>query len=60
LRDHRGLLLPLGFLLAILMAKGLALTFAQPVARAEVEDEEDEEAGFGRYSGSSSSGGWMR
>jgi hypothetical protein len=37
----------------------LALTFAQPVAPAEVE-EEDEEEGFGRYSGSSSSGGWMR
>jgi hypothetical protein len=33
----------------------LALTFAQPVA-AEVE-EEDEEEGFGRYTGSSSSGG---
>jgi hypothetical protein len=37
----------------------LALTFAQPVAPAEVE-EEDEEEGFGRYTGSSSSGGWMR
>jgi hypothetical protein len=37
----------------------LALTFAQPVAPAEVE-EKDEEEGFGRYTGSSSSGGWMR
>ena len=36
----------------------LALTFAQPVAPAEVE-EEDEEEEFGRYSGSSNSG-WMR
>jgi hypothetical protein len=36
----------------------LALTFAQPVAPAEVE-EEDEEEEFGRFSGSSS-GGWMR
>ena len=36
----------------------VALTFAQPVVPAEVE-EEDEEEGFGRYSGSSS-GGWMR
>ena len=32
----------------------LALTFAQPVAPAEVEEEE-----FGRYTGSGSSG-WMR
>jgi hypothetical protein len=38
---------------------GDALTFAQPVEPAEVE-EEDEEEGFGRYTGSSSSGGWMR
>jgi hypothetical protein len=37
----------------------LALTFAQPVEPAEVEEEDEEEA-FGRYSGSSSSGGWMR
>src|SRR5450631_3209223 len=40
----------------------LALTFAQPVALAEVE-EEDEEDEFGRssgYSGSSSGSGWMR
>jgi hypothetical protein len=37
----------------------LALTFAQPVAPAEVE-EVDEEEQFGRYTGSSSSGGWMR
>jgi hypothetical protein len=37
----------------------LALTFAQPVAPAEVE-EEDEEENFGRYTGSSSAGGWMR
>jgi len=37
----------------------LALTFAQRVAPAEVE-EEDEEEEFGRYSGSSSSSGWMR
>jgi hypothetical protein len=37
----------------------LALTFARPVEPAEVE-EEDEEEGFGRYTGSSSSGGWMR
>jgi hypothetical protein len=36
----------------------LALTFAQPVGLAEVE-EEDEEEGFGRYTGSSNSG-WMR
>jgi hypothetical protein len=36
----------------------LALTFAQPVAPAEVE-EEDEEEEFGEYTGSSSSG-WMR
>src|SRR5450755_2442772 len=36
----------------------LALTFAQPVAPAEVE-EEDEEEEFGRYTGSSNSG-WMR
>jgi hypothetical protein len=36
----------------------LALTFAQPVAPAEVE-EEDEEEEFGRFSGSSNSG-WMR
>jgi hypothetical protein len=36
----------------------LALTFAQPVEPAEVE-EENEEDGFGRYSGSGSSG-WMR
>jgi hypothetical protein len=36
----------------------LALTFAQPVAPAEVE-EQDEEKEFGRYTGSSNSG-WMR
>jgi hypothetical protein len=36
----------------------LALTFAQPVAPAEVE-EPDEEEEFGGYSGSSNSG-WMR
>jgi hypothetical protein len=36
----------------------LALTFAQPVAPAEVEEPDEEEA-FGRYTGSSSSG-WMR
>jgi hypothetical protein len=36
----------------------LALTFAQPVAPAEVE-EKDEEEEFGRYSGGSISG-WMR
>jgi hypothetical protein len=36
----------------------LALTFAQPVAPAEVE-EPDEEAEFGRFAGSSNSG-WMR
>jgi hypothetical protein len=32
----------------------LALTFAQPVEPAEVEEEDEE---FGRYTGSSSSGG---
>jgi hypothetical protein len=37
----------------------LALTFAQPVALAEVE-EEDEEEEFGGYGGHSNSGGWMR
>ena len=37
----------------------LALTFAQPLQPAEVEEEDDEEE-FGRYTGSSSSGGWMR
>ena len=37
----------------------LALTFAPPVAPTEVE-EEDEEEQFGRYTGSSSSGEWMR
>jgi hypothetical protein len=37
----------------------LALTFAQPVSPAEVE-EEDEEEEFGGYGGHSSSGGWMR
>ena len=36
----------------------LALTFAQPVAPAEVE-EKDEEEEFGRFTGSSNSG-WMR
>jgi hypothetical protein len=36
----------------------LALTFAQPVEPADVE-EEDEEEKLGRYTGSSSSG-WMR
>jgi hypothetical protein len=36
----------------------LALTFAQPVAPTEVE-EEDEEEEFGRYTGSGNSG-WMR
>jgi hypothetical protein len=35
----------------------LALTFAQPVAPAEVEERDDEEE-FGRYGGSSNSG-WM-
>ncbi len=40
----------------------LALTFAQPVAPAEVEekDEEDEFGRFGGYSVSSSGSGWMR
>jgi hypothetical protein len=37
----------------------LALTFAPPVEPAEVEEEDEEEA-LGRYTGSSSSGGWMR
>jgi hypothetical protein len=39
----------------------LALTFAQPVAPAEIE-EPDEEEEFGSYGGHSSSGGggWMR
>jgi hypothetical protein len=37
----------------------LALTFAQPVEPAEGE-EPDEEEGFGRYNGSSSSSGSMR
>jgi hypothetical protein len=39
----------------------LALTFAQPVEPAEVEEEDDEEE-FGGYGGHSSSGGggWMR
>jgi hypothetical protein len=36
----------------------LALTFAQTVAPADVEEEDDEE--FGGYGGHSSSGGWMR
>jgi hypothetical protein len=36
----------------------LALTFAQPVEPAEVEEVDEEEA-FGRYTGSSNSG-WMR
>jgi hypothetical protein len=36
----------------------LALTFAQPVAPPEVEEEDEEEV-FGRYAGSSNSG-WMR
>jgi hypothetical protein len=36
----------------------LALTFAQPVEAAEVEEPDEEEA-FGRYTGSGSSG-WMR
>jgi hypothetical protein len=36
----------------------LALTFAQPMAAAGVEEENEEEA-FGRYTGSSNSG-WMR
>jgi hypothetical protein len=40
------------------MTAPLALTFAKPVASAEVE-ERDEEEEFGRYSGRSS-GGWMR
>jgi hypothetical protein len=39
--------------------RALALTFAQTVAPTAVE-EEDEEEEFGRYTGSSSSGGWMR
>jgi hypothetical protein len=38
---------------------GDALALTQPVVPAEVE-EEDEEEKFGRYTGSSSSGGWMR
>ena len=38
----------------------LALTFAQPVAPAEVEEEDEEEEFSGRYSGSSSGSGWMR
>jgi hypothetical protein len=37
----------------------LVLTFGQPVVPAEVEDKDEEEE-FGRYTGSSSSGGWMR
>jgi hypothetical protein len=37
----------------------LALTFAQPVAPAQVEEEDEEEFGNG-YHGGSSSGGWMR
>jgi hypothetical protein len=37
----------------------LALTFAQPVAPAEVEEESDEEE-FGRFTGSSNSSGWVR
>jgi hypothetical protein len=37
----------------------LALTFAQPVEPAEIEEEDDEEE-FGGYGGHSSSGGWMR
>jgi hypothetical protein len=40
------------------MTATLALTFAKPVASAEVE-ERDEEDEFGRHSSSSSSG-WMR
>jgi hypothetical protein len=36
----------------------LALTFAQPVTPAEVEEPEEEEE-FGRFTGSSNSG-WMR
>jgi hypothetical protein len=37
----------------------LALTFAQPVAPAEVEEEDDEEEfAVGRYGGGNS--GWMR
>ena len=37
----------------------LALTFAQPVAPAEVE-EEDEEEEFGGGSGTNGQGAWMR
>jgi hypothetical protein len=37
----------------------VALTFAQPLEQAEVE-EPDEEEEFGLYGGHSSSGGWMR
>ena len=37
----------------------LALTFAQPVAPAEVEEEIGEGEEFGRYNGGSNSG-WMR
>jgi hypothetical protein len=44
---------------ARMTAMALAMTFAQPVEPAEVE-EVDEEEQFGRYTGSSSSGGWMR
>ena len=38
----------------------LALTFAQPVAPAEVEEENDEEEFGNGYHGSSSAGGWLR
>jgi hypothetical protein len=37
----------------------LALTFAQPVAPADVEEAQEGEE-VGRYTGSSSSGGWLR
>jgi hypothetical protein len=37
----------------------LALTFAQPVEPAEVEEPDDEEE-FWAYRGSSTAGGWMR
>jgi hypothetical protein len=38
----------------------LALTFAQPVEPAEVEEEDEEEQFGNGYHGSSSAGGWMR
>ena len=38
----------------------LALTFAQPVEPAEVEEKDEEEEFGNGYHGSSSAGGWMR